>query len=65
MKSNKDILLRYAGLATQLLVSIGLSVYLGLWFDKHFLHAIPIFVWLLPMVVFIGLIIKIIKDTSK
>ncbi len=65
MKSNKEILLRYAGLATQLLVSLGLSAYIGLWLDKHLLHAMPIFVWALPLIVLIVLIIKVIKDTSK
>jgi F0F1-type ATP synthase assembly protein I len=65
MKSNKEILLQYAGLATQLFITLGVSAYLGLWLDKHFLHAMPIFVWILPLIVLIGLIIKVIKDTSK
>lgn len=65
MKSNKDILLQYAGLATQLFVSLGLSAYLGLWLDKHILHNMPVLVWVLPLVVIVGLIIKVIKDTSK
>jgi hypothetical protein len=65
MRSNKDLILQYAGLATQLLVSLGLSAYIGLWLDNHFLNAMPILVWVLPMFVLIGLIIKVIKDTSK
>ena len=57
--------MKYAGLATQLLVSLGLSVYAGLWMDKHLIKSLPIFVWVLPMLVLVGTIIKIIKDTSK
>jgi len=57
--------MKYAGLASQLLVSLGLAVYAGLWIDKHFIKSIPIFVWLLPLLVLIGTIIRIIKDTSK
>ncbi len=57
--------MKYAGLASQLLVSLGLSVYVGMWLDKHFIKSTPIFVWVLPLFVLTGTIIKIIKDTSK
>ena len=57
--------MKYASLASQLLISLGLAVYLGLWIDKHYIKSIPIFVCLLPLVVLVGTIIKIMKDTSK
>ena len=57
--------MKYAGLASQLLVSLGLAVYLGLWIDKHFIKSTPILVWVLPLFVLIGNIMMIIKDTSK
>jgi hypothetical protein len=57
--------MKYAGLASQLLVSLGLSVYAGLWLDKHLIKSTPIFVWVLPLFILTGTIIKIIKDTSK
>lgn len=57
--------MKYAGVASQLIVSLGLAVYLGLWLDKHFIHSLPILVWGLPMFVLIGNLIKIIKDTLK
>ena len=57
--------MQYAGFAAQLLVSLGLSVAIGIWIDKHFLKSMPWFVWLLPLIILIGLIIKVIKDTSK
>jgi F0F1-type ATP synthase assembly protein I len=65
MQNNKQVLLQYAGLATQLFVSLGIAAYAGYWIDKYFIHSFPIFVWLLPMIVLVALIFKIIKDTSK
>ena len=65
MKSNKDLLIQYAGFATQLVVSLGITVFGGQWLDKHFLGSSPILVWVLPMFVIMALIIKVIKDTSK
>ncbi len=65
MKSNKDILLQYTGLVTQLLFSLGLTLFAGKWLDQHFFNSNPILVWVLPMFVIIGIIIKVIKDTSK
>ncbi|MEP6949299.1 MAG: AtpZ/AtpI family protein [Ginsengibacter sp.] len=62
--SNKQ-LLRYAGLATQFLVSIGLCVFIGLKADKWLHISIPLLVWLLPLLIITGIILKIIKETAK
>lgn len=64
-KSNKQLLFTYAGLAFQLLVSAGLATYAGWWLDKWIKLNFPLFTWLLPLIVIIGMIIKAIKDTSK
>jgi len=64
-RSNKQILLSYAGLATEFLVAIGLATYAGWWADKWIKISFPLFIWLLPLIVIIGLIIKAVKDTSK
>jgi len=64
-RSNKQILLSSANLAFQLLVSIGLATYAGWWIDKWIKMDFPLFIWLLPLVVIIGMIIKAVKDTSK
>jgi len=63
-ESNKQ-LLRYAGLAMQFLVSIGLCVFLGIKVDRWLKISIPLLVWLLPLLVIIGIIIKIVKETGK
>jgi undecaprenyl pyrophosphate phosphatase UppP len=64
-ESNNRILLRYAGMGAQILVSIGLAVFIGLKLDTWISTPFPILVWLLPLLVIIGMIIKTIKDTSR
>ena len=64
-KSNKQLLLTYAGLAFQLLASAGLATYAGFWLDKWIKMNFPLFIWVLPLVVIIAMIIKAVKDTSK
>ena len=63
--SNNSELIRYASLGTQFLVSLGLAVFLGLKADKWLKISAPLLVWLLPLIVLIGMLYKIIKDTSK
>lgn len=63
-KADKQ-LLRYAGMATQFLVSIGIGVFLGLKIDQWCKFSMPLIVWILPLLIIIGLIVGIIKETSK
>jgi F0F1-type ATP synthase assembly protein I len=62
-ESNKQ-LMRYAGLAMQFLVSIGLGVFLGLKADGWLKISFPLLVWLLPLLIIIGIIYNILKETS-
>jgi hypothetical protein len=64
-KPDNKLLWKYAGLATQFVVAIGLAVYGGLWFDKWMKIKIPLAVWVLPLLVIVAVIIKIIKDTAQ
>jgi hypothetical protein len=64
-KPVKNLLLRYSGMAAQFLVAIGLMVYAGLKVDNYLGVSFPVFVWLLPLMVITGLIIKALRDTSK
>ena len=64
-RENNRQLARYAGLATQFLVSIGIGVFLGMKIDQWSRFTIPLFVWILPLLIIVGMIIIIIKDTSK
>jgi len=62
---NNNQLWKYAGLATQFLVGIGLAVYAGLKIDEWMKIKTPLAVWVLPLLLITGVIIKIIKDTAK
>lgn len=52
-------------MGTQILVSLGLAVFIGLKADGWLRPPFPVLVWLLPLLVITGMIIKTIKDTSK
>lgn len=58
-------LLRYAGLATQFLISIAIGVFLGMKIDHWCKFSLPLLVWILPLLIIVGVIFAIIKDTSK
>ncbi|MGI8950567.1 MAG: hypothetical protein ACR2FN_03170 [Chitinophagaceae bacterium] len=64
-KKNNQLLLQYAGLGSQLLVSLGIATYVGYEGDKWIKTNFPLFIWLLPLLVLIFMMIKIIRDTSK
>lgn len=64
-KSSNNLLLRYAGMAFQFLAVIGITVYAGYKADQWLALSFPVFVWLLPLIVITGLIIKVVRDTSK
>jgi hypothetical protein len=63
-KNDNKLLLKYAGLATQLFIALGLAVYVGIKVDGWLALKNPIFVWVLPLVVIAAIIYKVIKDTS-
>ncbi|HXR84662.1 MAG TPA: AtpZ/AtpI family protein [Hanamia sp.] len=68
MKTRKETnreLMRYAGMGAQFLVSIAVGIFIGLKADKWLNFSFPLLVWLLPLFIIIGLIIKIVNDTSK
>jgi hypothetical protein len=56
--------MRYAGLGSQILVSLGVAVFAGYKIDRWLKIPLPLLVWLLPLVVLIGITYKLIKDTS-
>ncbi len=63
--SNKGLLLKYAGLTMQILVSLAIAVFAGYKLDEWLHFNTPMFVWLLPLMVIIVMIYQVIKDTSK
>jgi hypothetical protein len=57
-------LMRYAGLGSQILVSLGMAVFAGYKIDKWLKIPLPLLVWLLPLIVLIAILYKLIKETS-
>lgn len=55
---------RYAGLGTQLLVYLGLSVYAGFWLD-HRWHCFPLLTVLLPLLILLAIFYKLFKETGS
>ena len=64
-KGNDRLLMKYLGLATQIMVSLALAVFGGLKLDKWLEFSTPLLVWILPLLVLVVMIWQIIKDTSK
>ena len=64
-EARNNLLLQYAGLAMQLLISLLAAVWVGNWVDKKMGTKIPLLLWILPLLVIIVMIIKAIKDTSN
>ena len=64
-KENNRLLYKYLGLATQIMISLALAVFLGLKADKWLSFRTPLLVWILPLLVLGVMIWQVIKDTSK
>ena len=57
--------MQYAGMAFQFLAAIGFTVFIGLKLDKLLNWAMPVWVWVLPLLVITGMIIGVIRNSSK
>ncbi len=64
-EQNQNYFLGYASVATQLLVAFAFAAFGGKWLDLKFFSQTPIFIWILPLFVGIGMIVKVIKDTDS
>lgn len=62
--SNKKLLTQYASLGVQLVAVLIVAVFLGKWIDEKIKFNFPVLIWLFPLLVIIGMILKAIKDTS-
>jgi hypothetical protein len=65
LQQNQNSFLGYASVATQLLVAFAFAAFGGKWLDLKFFSQTPIFIWILPLLVGIGMIVKVIKDTDS
>jgi len=64
-EQNQNSFLGYASVATQLLGAFAFAAFGGKWLDLKFFSQTPIFIWILPLLVGIGMIVKVIKDTDR
>ncbi|MES1161095.1 MAG: AtpZ/AtpI family protein [Bacteroidota bacterium] len=64
-QGNRRELYRYASLSSQVVASVGLSIFIGVKADKWVSLSFPIFSWALPLLVIVVLIIKLIKEISR
>ncbi|MDE3250545.1 MAG: AtpZ/AtpI family protein [Bacteroidota bacterium] len=63
-RSSNNDLMRYAGLATQMLVGLGVAVFVGLKADKWLHISFPVLAWVLPLLVLGAILYKIVKETG-
>jgi chromate transport protein ChrA len=52
-------------MGTQIFVALGLAVFVGLKADRWLKISAPLLVLILPVIVLVGIIYKIVKETSK
>jgi len=57
-------LMRYAGLSTQVAVSVGAAVWIGIKADKGLKLSFPIFSMVVPLLVIVFVLVQIIKANS-
>jgi branched-subunit amino acid permease len=63
--SSKKFLMKYAGLATQIFVSLAIAAFLGYRADKFLKLSVPVLVVILPLLVLFVIFYKLFKETSK
>jgi hypothetical protein len=63
-RSSRYYLMRYGSLAFQLLAALLLVIFAGVKIDKWLWQGSPVLAWIFPLLVIVGLILKILKDTS-
>jgi hypothetical protein len=55
-------LLRYAGLSSEVVASVGVSLFLGMKADKWLKVSFPILSWALPLLVIVVLLVNLIRQ---
>lgn len=58
-------LIRWAGLSTEVVASVGISVFLGVRADKWLRLSFPILSWVLPLLVIVAILINLVREGSK
>ena len=61
---NKE-LLKYGGLATQMIATLGVAIFIGYRLDKYFKFRFPIFLIAFALIVLISMFWKVYLDSTK
>jgi F0F1-type ATP synthase assembly protein I len=64
-KPDNKLLLRYTGLAFQMMATLGLAVFVGHKIDQRTGWSFPLFLIILSLLALILILRQIIKDTSR
>ncbi|WP_414647742.1 AtpZ/AtpI family protein [Chitinophaga sp.] len=64
-KRNRNLLLRYAGLAFQMMATLGLAVFIGYKLDQWIGWSFPILMIIFSLLALTLLLWQIIKDTRR
>jgi F0F1-type ATP synthase assembly protein I len=64
-RKNSNPLLRYAGLAFQMMASLGLGVFAGYWIDQRTGWHFPVFMIIFSLLALTLILWQIIKDTRR
>ncbi|WP_143305202.1 AtpZ/AtpI family protein [Chitinophaga vietnamensis] len=64
-QNRRNILLRYAGLAFQMMATLGLGVFAGYKLDQYIGWRFPVFLIIFSLLALAILLWQIIKDTRK
>jgi hypothetical protein len=57
--------MKYTGLGAQFFVSIGIMLALGWKLDQWIGLKTPLFIWVLPLLIIVYLLVKMIIETNK
>jgi F0F1-type ATP synthase assembly protein I len=60
-----NLLMQYLSFAWQLIAGIAIFVYVGMLADRWIKTSTPLMIWIFPLLVIIGMMIKVIRDTSN
>jgi uncharacterized membrane protein YhiD involved in acid resistance len=63
MRNNE--LFKYAGMATQFLVTLGVAIFIGLKIDRWIAFGFPIATVTLPLLILVATFLKIFRDTNN
>jgi hypothetical protein len=65
MHDSKNNLSKYAGLGAQLFLTMLIALFIGMKTDSWIGFEMPLLIWILPLLVILGTLVKIIIETNK